>query len=233
MKRSYKVFVAVILALSLCLSFGSAFAKKENKPPKSPAPAVTISEFTLSDRIGTLSPVVTEGSPDTYSLVTGQKYVAKAVLSSGSRKSLRWRSTKSSVARVDSKGNIKCARSGDATITVSDKSGAVLKSFNLEVLQNIATFTATEEAPVQKIYLKGKYIYVDVLVRNDTLEVMETPKDLTISLTLARGTSPASGLKTGHLRDELLPGETGTAFYRMGKVDPSKVWLPGATCVVA
>lgn len=227
MNRSFKVLVVTMLALSLSLSFGSAFAKKENKPPKAPKPTVTSIDLSLIDRAGT---PLTQPVADTYTVVTGQKYVAKAsVLPEGIKTSLRWRSSRHGVANVDNRGNIHTVRPGTATISVANKNGTVKKSIILNVQPNIATFNVTEDKAVQKIYLKGKYLYIDVLIVNNSTETLATAPDLKVTLTLARGTSPDPSVKSGRLRREIPAGGTGTAVYKIMKVDPRTIWLLDAT----
>lgn len=230
MNRSFKVFVATVLALSLCLSFGSAFAKKENKPPKAPAPTptITITELSLSNIAREL---LTPDTGVTYTVVTGQKYLAKATVSA--KTSLRWRSSKPGVANVDGRGTIHCVRPGSARITVSNRSGTASAFIDLVVQKNMTVFDgATDNNSVKRIYLNGKNLMVEVVIVNSsTTETLEVAPDLKITLTLSRGTSPEPGVKTGHLRDEIPAGGTGTAVYKIGKVDPRTIWLLNATAL--
>jgi hypothetical protein len=77
--------------------------------------------------------------------------------------------------------------------------------------------------------LNGKNLMVEVVIVNLTGETLETAPNLKITLTLSRGASPEPGVKSGHLRDEIPAGGTGTAVYKIGKVDPRTIWLPGAS----
>lgn len=228
MNRSFKVFVATVLALSLCLSFGSAFAKKDNKPPKAPAPTptITITELSLSN---IAKDFLTPNGDATYTVVTGQKYLAKATVSA--KTSLRWRSSKSSVANVDSRGTIHCVKPGSARITVSNKSGTASAFIDLVVQKNMTVFDgAIENNSVKKIYLKGKNLMVDVVIVNSsTTEILEVAPDLKFFLTLKGVEYPDHEVKTGHLRSEIPAGGTGTAVYKIGKVDPRTIWLLNAT----
>jgi hypothetical protein len=228
MNRSLKVFVATMLALSLCLSFGSAFAKKENKPPKAPKPAVTSIELSLTDRKNV---AFTPVAANTYTVVTGQKYVAKATVTPAEiKESLRWRSSRPGVANVDSRGNVFCVRPGQATITVSNKSGTVTKSIALNVEKNMASFNVSEHKAVKKIYLKGNILCMDVVLVNSSTEAMTAAPNLEFFLKLpGENEATSQGVKTGRLRAPIAAGATGNAVYRIKKVKAGTISLPGAT----
>jgi hypothetical protein len=111
-------------------------------------PVVTSIELSLTDRAN--NPFTPDGV-DTYTVVTGQRYVAKATVTPAEAKAaLRWRSSRPGVANVDSRGNVFCVRPGTAIITAASKSGAVRKSITLNVMKNMAEFAVTDNLAVKR-----------------------------------------------------------------------------------
>ena len=227
MNRGFKVFIVTVLALALSLGiFGTAMAKKPNKPQKTPKPAITEIQLSLTYRAGTL---LSLNSDNKYDVVSGHKYVAKAAaLPTGIKEKLRWRSSKYGVANVDSRGNIHCVRPGSATITVSNKSGTVKSSIDLVVNANMISFEGNADRTVSKIYLKGKYLYIDVVIANQTAETLETAPKLNFTLKLD-GKEYSDLVKSGRLRSEIAANATGIAVYKIMKVDPRTASLLGAS----
>ncbi len=230
MKRSFKVLVAMVLALALSLSFATAFAKKESKPPKptkAPQVAVTGLKLSLYDRQNN---VLSPDDGTAYSAVRGWKFIAKATIEpSGAKASLRWRSSKPSVASVNSRGVINCNRMGTADITVSTKSGDWKQTITLIVKENATTFTTTADKTIKKIYLRGNYVCADVVLVNLGPEVLETAPSLVFTLKLANESSATNlGTKTSELRKPIPAGESGIATYKLKKVGAKTTWLINA-----
>jgi len=231
MNRSLKVFVATVLALSLCLSFGSAFAKKENKPPKPTKPPRVVVESIALSLVNKAGATLTPDAGGTYTVVTGQKYIVKAdVTPAGTKDKLRWRSTRPGVANVNSRGNVFCVRPGTATITAASKSGKVKQSIVLNVKANMASFDATADKAVKKIYLKGRSLMIDVVLVNAGAEPLRRAPELKFFLKLAGESDYAElGVKTGRLQRAIAAGATGTASYKVKTVDPRTIWLLDAS----
>ncbi len=230
MNRMFRVFVVTVLALAISMSFCSALAKRDNKPPKPTKPAVESIALTLVNRAGTL---LTPGTDGSYAVVTGQKYTIKAEVTPSTAKPwLRWRSSKHSIANVDGRGNVFCAKSGTATITVSDKTGKIKQTIVLNAHANMATFDVSTDKAIKQIYLKGRNIMIDVVLENTGTEPLEEAPGLKFSLKLAGETNFTDlGVKSGHIRREIAAGAFGTATYKVSKADPRTICLIGATAL--
>ncbi len=231
MNRSIKALVVAVLALAVGMSFVTAFAQKNGthaKPTKAPQVTIEGIALSLTDKEGNL---LTAGDDGSNTLVGGRRYIIKATTTpETTNPSLRWRSNKPSVASVSNRGVVYCNRSGTAIITVSNKSGSVSETITLNVKKNMTDIDTTANKTVKKIYLKGNNLCMDVVLVNSTAEAIETAPDLNFFLKLFDATSYTDlGVKSGHLRKTIAAGETGTAVYKIQKVNSRTIWLLGAS----
>jgi hypothetical protein len=111
----------------------------------------------------------------------------------------------------------------------------VKESIVLNVEANVATFTASTYPSVQKIYLAGRSIMMDVVLENTGTEPMRKAPKLKFGLKLAdQGAYTDLGVKSGRVRRSIAAGATGIATYKVGKANPRTISLIGAeaTCEV-
>jgi hypothetical protein len=230
MNRSFKTLVVTMLALSLSLSFGTALAKQKKQTPKKPAQvAVETLTISLTDKAGnTLS---ADASTGAYALISGHRYLIKAAVTpEGAKSALRYRSNKPRVASVSNRGVVYVNRAGTAAITVTAKNGAVKQTITVNVAANVATFDTTADKTVKRIYLKGNILCMDVVLVDSSTEAMTAAPDLEFFLKLpGESDATSQGVKSGRLRAPIAAGESGTAVYRIKKVNSGTISLPGAT----
>lgn len=235
MNRTCRMLVAAVLALVLSLSFGTAFAKNGNANPGKPhshkptQTAIDSITLTLTDRSGNaISPDVISGE---YTVVTKHRYLAAAAIApSNAKRELKWKSSKPSVVSVNGKGALYCNKPGKAVITVSCKKSAVKQSIVVNVRANEAVFNTAENRTVKRVYLSGSRLMMDVVLVNSTEETMTAAPDLAFFLKLSGESDfTALGVKSGHLRRAIAAHETGTAVYRIKKVDPKTISLLNAS----
>jgi len=113
--------------------------KPDPKPEPDPDPVVSVTGVTLSKT--TLS--LTEGD--------SSKLTATVAPSNAANKEVTWESSNTSVATVDSNGNVKAIKAGTATITVTTKDGNHTATCTVTVKEKPANYVVTITPEAQDV----------------------------------------------------------------------------------
>lgn len=134
-------------------------------------------------------------SSSTATITAGQKKTLKVTDAPGT---VKWKSSKTSVATVSSKGVVKAKKAGKATITAT--SGDQKVSCKVTVKKNVYTSTKLTlnncssyqaSAHVHKAYYKGGKIVCNLNIVNPTIQKITKLKTLTITIKTSGGSTIA------------------------------------------
>ena len=236
MNRMFRVLVAAGLVLALA-SEGAALARGNacggplaTAKPKATQNATAPTSFTIALADWQNKAVAADAS-GVYVAVSGQRYTATvAAAPAGANDSVRFKSSKPSVASVNNRGVIHFGRAGTAVITATSKLGDIKASVTINVSANQTSVATADDKKATKIYLRGNILMMDAVIVNNTSAALTSIAAQEVFIKLSGESAYASyGTSQGRLKSPIAAGATGVATFRVKRVNPARIWLLNAS----
>ncbi len=170
------------------------------------------------------TPVPATIALNTSSYIVGHR--AEATATAEGVTGFQWKSSAPKIASVSAKGVIQFKKPGQVTITVTAKGKVkAVGAVTIDVVQN------SNAIETSRVYLKGNYVYADILYTNAGDKPVKKLGKTEITVSGIEGHS-AFTAKSGMAKKAIKAGEAGYVTFKLMKVNKAEIDLTKAVAAM-